>query len=299
MSTIYLRPLNGLCNRLRALASARALAAATGARLVVFWDVNVDVGARYDDLFRPAEDGFELINVSREASPRQIASAVLFGETPRLKGIPLGWVTGLVLRNRIHRNLRPETFTPDELEDLVSQSGQMLITSWWAFYREAHVDFSFFQPHSSEQAEIDAVAAQFNDRTIGLHIRRSDNQAAIRYSPTSAFESAMESAIAGAPKTQFYLSTDCLKTEALICERFGNRVITRQRNLQRDSASGMKDAIVDLFCLSRTTVVWGCYYSTFSQTAASIGNINWYTVTDDPGLVGNCKAEVLLVPKAS
>lgn len=299
MSTIYLRPLNGLCNRLRALASARALAAAAGARLVVFWDVNGDVGARYDDLFKPAEDGFVLINVNREASPRQVANVVLFGETARLKGIPLGWVTRLLLRNRIHRNLRPETFTPDELEDLVSQSGRILITSWWAFYREAHVDFSFFRPHSSEQAEIDAVAAQFNDRTIGVHIRRSDNQGAIRYSPTSAFETAMESAIADAPKTQFYLSTDCLETEAHICKRFGNRVITRKRELQRDSASGMKDAIIDLFCLSRTTVIWGCYYSTFSNTAASIGGINWFTVTDDAGLVGNCKAEVLLVLKAS
>ena len=295
MTTIYLRPLNGLCNRMRTLASGRALAAATGAQCVVFWDVNGDLGARYEDLFVPGDDGFRLINVAPWASVGQIAQIVLFGETARIKGVPLGWVTRLALAGRIHRQVRPETFTPAELEALARQSGRMLITSWWSFYGGTDVDFSFFRPHPAAQIEIEAISARFNDSTIGVHIRRSDNANAIRYSPTSAFEGAMAQAIQADPRVSFFLTTDCPTTEATFAERFGKRVITRGRRISRDSVEGMRDAVVDLFVLSRTRRIFGSYYSTFSETAASLGRITWVTVTHDADL--RCNSAVLVIPE--
>jgi hypothetical protein len=61
----------------------------------------------------------------------------------------------------------------------------------------------------------------------------------------------------------------------------------------------MQDAVVDLFALARTSRILGSYFSTFSETAASIGGIQWVTVTDDPSLVGNCNSEVFLVTRES
>ena len=95
---------------------------------------------------------------------------------------------------------------------------------------------------------------------------------------------------------RFFLATDCEETEQQMKRLFGERLITRARETSRGSHQGMRDAVVDLFLLARTKNILGSYYSTFSETAASIGGIQWVTVTNDKLLVGKCNTEVLFVP---
>lgn len=170
-----------------------------------------------------------------------------------------------------------------------------MISSWWSYYGNPEPDFSFFSLHPSERAQVDQISRQFTECTVGVHIRRNDNANAIRYSPTHAFVAAMKDCIAANPDVQFFLSTDSRETEEHMKSLFGGRVITRRRTISRSSAEGMQDAIVDLFLLSRTSRILGSYYSTFSETAASIGDIEWVTVTDDELLFGRCNSNVLLV----
>lgn len=283
--TLYLRPLNGLCNRMRAIASARALARAAGARLVVFWEVNGDLGARYEDLFIP-DGSFTVVNVAPGRSLRDTALFLLFSDMKSIRGVPTRWISRLAFQGRVFHQIRPETFRDEDLVRMVQESRRLLLSSWWSFYGGPALDFSFFKARPAEQAEIERVSARLGGTTIGVHIRRADNVNAIRYSPTSAFVAAMSDAIRSDPDTRFFLTTDSTETADEIVSVFGDRLVTRERNVRRDSLAGMKDAVIDLFILSRTARILGSYYSTFSETAADLGGIDWLTVTTERSLTG-------------
>jgi hypothetical protein len=279
---------------MRAIASARALSIATNSKLVVFWDINGDVGARHEDLFVP-EDRLKVMNISPRDSLRDALIFLVYGELESVKGMPAKWITRCFFRNRILRQVRPRQFSNRELEQFVRESKRTLITSWWSFYGEPEPDFSFFSLHPPQQEEVDNISQEFTTNTIGVHIRRTDNANAIRYSPSGAFITAMRRCIVADPDVRFFLTTDCSDTEQQLIAIFGKRILTRPRKLTRNSSLGMQDAVVDLFALARTSRILGSYFSTFSETAASIGGIPWVTVTDDPSLVGKCNSEVLLV----
>ena len=71
----------------------------------------------------------------------------------------------------------------------------------------------------------------------------------------------------------FFLSTDSVHDKKRIIDRFGNKIITSEPILERTSPQGIVDAVIDLFCLSKTKGIIGSYKSTFSQVAAEIGRI--------------------------
>lgn len=293
-STLYLRPLNGLCNRMQAIAAAKALAAAAEADLVVFWDINDDLGVPYEELF--VHDGaFRVHNVDPRLSLRQTLMFLSYANLQTVRGVPTRWIARLAFGGRTLSQVQPGDHDGAKLEAWVRGGQRSLISSWRTFYGEPDVDFGFFTLHPDERAEADAVSAGFDGKTIGVHIRRTDNANAIRRSPTDAFVAAMRQAVAEDPETRFFLTTDCGETQARIAGLFGERVTTRERRISRESLDGMRDAVVDLYLLSRTARIYGSYFSSFSETAAAIGRIPWTTVTDDPFLVGRCNSPDVLV----
>jgi hypothetical protein len=282
---------------MRAIASAEALGRATNTALKVIWCVNPDVGARYEDIFRPT-DRYKILDVNLRRSPRDILHLLIYCEWQQIKGVPTAWVTRSYFHNRVFANLRPGDFSDRRLEEIVRSGRRTLLTSWWSFYGEPTLDFSMFALHEQQQAELDEISGTFTENTVGVHIRRTDNVNAIRYSPTHAFITAMKECLAADPDARFFLTTDCSDTEREITKIFGNQITSRRRKLGRDSAAGLCDAAVDLFLLSRTSRILGSYYSTFSETAASIGQIEWVTVTDDASLVGKINSKVHVVPRS-
>ena len=55
--------------------------------------------------------------------------------------------------------------------------------------------------------------------------------------------------------------------------KYPNRIITLLDDTYRNSLEGMKFAVVDLFCLSKTRKIIGSVASSYSQIAAEIGGI--------------------------
>jgi hypothetical protein len=120
---------------------------------------------------------------------------------------------------------------------------------------------------------ISGIASQFDPWTIGVHIRRTDNIKAIEGSPTLEFVAAMERSVSADPRTRFYLATDCTVTKKEMSERFADRIITDRIPAVRSSKEGMQQALVELYTLSRTSFLLRSHFSSFSRTAAEIGNI--------------------------
>jgi hypothetical protein len=128
-------------------------------------------------------------------------------------------------------------------------------------------DYSIFKAKQSVVNDMNNVKCDEN--TIGLHIRRTDNTNAIKYSPTSLFFAKVEEELKEKADTKFYLATDDPHEEQAFLEKFGNRImIYKKHSLDRNNPLAIKDALVDLYNLSHCRKIYGSYWSSFSDTAA-------------------------------
>lgn len=130
-----------------------------------------------------------------------------------------------------------------------------------------------FKPTLEIEKRIEAVTRLYTPNTVGVHIRRTDNLAAIKNSPMEMYYREMDKAIAENPQTVFYIASDDEEAKSMIKERYGNIVITHQWELKRDSVRGMKDAVAELYCLARTSKLIGSTNSTYSLMAHRIYGI--------------------------
>lgn len=252
--------MGGLCNRMRAIDSAmQLLADGPEHRLVVHWERRWSIlNARFDALFEPIP-------------------GVVVHEVER---VPLRYRISLAARafraiNRVHLVL------PEEVQELVLRKGDArpylahAHLAWMSYHRFHGVPgrYAQFVPRADIRAAIAESTAGFDAHTIGVHIRRTDHAKAIESSPLELFEAAMDQALAVQPGTTFYLATDCEDTKARLTARYGERLRTNRQPASRSSLEGVKDAVVELYALSRTAQLLGSYWSSFSQTAGHIGNI--------------------------
>ena len=128
---------------------------------------------------------------------------------------------------------------------------------------------------------VDEIMSPYKDcRTVGIHIRRTDHTEAIANSSLESFieimkrESEIEDTEKSADtKVWFYLATDDSEVEKSLFEMFSCIPhICFSSEKSRSTSAGMKDAYVDMLCLSKCEKIYGSFESTFSQMAALIGN---------------------------
>jgi hypothetical protein len=75
------------------------------------------------------------------------------------------------------------------------------------------------------------------------------------------------------PLCKFYLASDDYQIKEIFLEKFPNRIISPKWELSRNTVKGMKNAVTELYCLSRTKKIIGCTNSTYSNTASRLYNI--------------------------
>lgn len=250
---LIIQPIGGLCNRMRAINSARILAKKRGQSLKVIWNVNAELGCPFEALFEIPDD-FSVMNIRSKWNP-----AKLFYQFSRRQ-----------LGNEEIRSVRTDGNLPDAFT--ASLPRRLYIATEEHFF--VNHDYSCFVPTQEIQERIAGICRQFSSHNIGVHIRRTDNGPAISKSSTQAFLSSMEKELALHPDTMFYLATDDMQEEAALRKAFPAKIISNEtRNLSRDSIDGIKDALLDLMCLSRTDKIIGSYFSSFTDIAADLRGI--------------------------
>jgi hypothetical protein len=136
------------------------------------------------------------------------------------------------------------------------------------------------------RAKVDSLAATFGPHTVGVHIRRGDAwdnpdaaQASMyRRSSDAAFFARMDAELAAEPRTNFFLATDSSATEDRFRERYREAVTVNfdkrfVPSVAKQPKENQRDAVIDMFALSRTQKILGNAYSSFSKMAADIGSI--------------------------
>lgn len=254
---LIIQPIGGLCNRMRAINSARILAEKRGEKLTVIWFVNPELGCPFEKIFRPT-DKFRVINIYSKWNLKKL----FYQLTSMLSGSFIG--------NEEIRSHRQDGALDDAF--VSSLGAQVYIATEEHFY-PCH-DYSAFVPADGVSARIEEKKQELGDHSVGVHIRRTDNLPAIGKSSTDHFILSMKKELEADPETVFYLATDDLSEEEKLREAFPGKIISnRERDLSRNSIAGIQDAMLDLYCLASTRKIIGSYFSSFTDIAADMRQI--------------------------
>ena len=255
----------GLCNRMKEMASAIALARAAGQPLVVYWLKNRYLNCSFDKLFEPIAD-VPVVDI----------------ETSRFRSL-VDW-DSLRYRLRTVRepadlflgNAQIEEYRESgaDLVPIVAKAKHTVIITYYRFMAGAD-SLEDFRPREDILAEADAAVAELGTAgLVGVHIRGTDNTESLEKSPVTAFVERMQEEAARDPGARFFLATDDPSTEEAIGLVFPDRVVTRPKVFARDRSEGVRDALVDLLLLSRCRLILGSHWSSFTEVAAEIGGID-------------------------
>jgi len=154
-----------------------------------------------------------------------------------------------------------------------------LISTYSTFFSGDNFQRELFCLQPEIAKLVDKETEDFDAHTIGVHIRRTDNGEAIRNSPLELFVEKMEAELQTESYTKFYVASDSEDVKRNLKSKFGDKVILRGGGLlDRNSQEGIIQAVVEMFALSRTTKIFGSFWSSFSEMAATIGNIDIFIV---------------------
>ncbi|MEO9145237.1 MAG: hypothetical protein ABI237_06725 [Ginsengibacter sp.] len=259
---IIVKPNGGLGNRMRVINSAICLANKNNHTTIrVLWKKDWGLNASFTDIFEPVNE-ISLIE-------NKFLMAYYFYSR---KSLPLGYKyydDEAILNKRFDENYWD------------SDHNKVIVNACYDFYYPSIENnfFGMFKPVNKLLEKIDLITQNFSDDCVGVHIRRADHQIAKEKSTIEDFISRMDTILKESPDSKFYLSTDDPVTELQIAERYGNKIFSlKDRNLHRNDLIGIEDAVIDLFCLSRTKLILGSYLSSFSEVASAIGKIPLETI---------------------
>jgi hypothetical protein len=262
---LVIKPICGLANRLRVIDSAISLADIYKKDLTIIWESSYELNCRFGKLFN-LSDKFRLIE--KTAGPIKMRILKRLPEAMHLIGINYPPAYDRVLTDKEIKILKK---TGDDFS-FCSSLRKVYIQSCHHFYGSAY-SFKWLKPVKAIEEIVGNYTTLFDNNTVGIHIRRSDNLKSIAHSPVDEFIISMKSELDAVNDCKFFLATDSAEEESKLKRIFGSRIITHKKVLSRNSEQGIIDATIDLLCLASTRKVIGSYFSSFSAVASLIKGI--------------------------
>lgn len=264
MINITFVPTAGLCNRINAMMCAFSLVGKVDS-LTVYWEKSRDCYADFDDLFLPLPPPVSKVQTLKSFILKPAARRNLF-------------LPKIMRHFRFSASLDGGMISAYTWEQICNKYNMenAYISSYNRFcifdVASVYKDFShYFVPQHDIQQKISEVTSQFEGNVIGVHIRRTDNVAAIKNNPLEKYIRLMDEETKKNPSVRFYLASDDEKVKSFFTERYGaERIITKKWKLERNSLEGMKDAVAELWCLASTSKIIGSTNSTYSSMASHI-----------------------------
>lgn len=262
---IVLIPNGGLCNRMRAVACGLNLARRTNGRIVVFWPILGELGAAFEEIFRPILSDSIAVPIEVNSVRMNRIKGYLWTKTKpafvRLCGLT-GW--------RWLTDFKRMDFEKVGVDGFVG--GKSVVESCYSFLPREEGDLEIGKIFKFRKRIVDRAAELADDGMVGVHIRRSDNVQAIQDSPLELFEKKIAEELAEKPEQRFFLATDDEETAECLKNKFGDAIVMQKRRcLKRGDCAGIVDAAVDFLALSRCREIFGSSWSSFSDIAAEYG----------------------------
>lgn len=262
----------GLANRMRAIASGLYYAIKTNRDLLVVWYKNKELNASFSDLFKIENVPFKIIE------PNFLAYN-LYHEQPRKKNFFISRIIrkllGITAIIDIH-NL------PEELiiERLNKATKRVIINSGLQFADYAPEILQQIFRFNENVIERKNKILRGRTPEIAIQIRRTDNIESIKHSPLHSFEKAINSLIKKNCNVSCFLATDDTQTKAYLSSKFPQNIIINPRETRRDTKEGMIDAAAEMLIMSECKIIYGSFWSSFSEIAALYGSKELVVITD-------------------
>lgn len=258
----------GLSNRLRALASAWNIAKATNRELFLIWEPDVHCDCGFDDLF--IEHNVNIMPLNSVDSE----SADLYD-----------YMNGPKRRANLLK------INHDTDKDIYIKSAYTL-------------DYSFYDRNSENEflrslkpvKEVEFIINSFNvSDMIGLHIRMG---AGVNYnndpwdsslyldatgkelmyywrarSHYNSFIPVVRKILKENPSQKFFLAADMQITYDTFMKLFDNSITFYPRKIYDRSKQQQITALIDMYCLSRTKMIYGSTWSAFTELATRLSDV--------------------------
>lgn len=269
---IIVKPTAGLCNRMRVIDSCISVQQNNPKKhsIKMIWEQNEWLNCSFEDLFEPIEH-------LESVSTNPYLSYFLYyrnNTTLKLKARIKKKLYSFLAGNYQYfddRNIQSVAYKHDYWN---TSKHDFVIHTCIDFYSPEIQNTACFKPVLKLQNLINQEVKKFTRPTTGIHIRRTDSTKSVNKSSTNLFLTEIETLLKEDSNQLFFLATDDANEELLFKSRFGDHIITQEnKDLSRNSKKGMEDALVDLYTLSKTNLILGSYWSSFSKTAAGLSKI--------------------------
>lgn len=252
---IIVQPQGGLCNRMRTICGAASLANKIHGELKVIWTKDASLNIAFGEIFESFP--YKVIEVQLNSLQYKLLYH-WYKDVCRYKILDDAW---------IYKFARGKHF--DTWCKLMDQRGFFIISSADILFDG---DYKIFKPNSRTLQMLNTVCC--DKSTIGIHIRRTDNEMSIKHSPTQLFLRRVREELHANPDAKFYFATDDPVEEEQFLSEFGDHILVyKKHSLDRNDPMAIKDAVIDLYNLSQCRKILASYYSSFSDVAALWGNI--------------------------
>ena len=284
IKVLVLEPQSGLCNRIRAIVSAKRLAAKYGRKFYILWNPDLPSAAlgcagKITQLFS-SDNGFNLIKDEEEfeefSKGRTIVKYQKTTHGPLVLNLDRDKEEIVYIRSNLwiydHKDdLKKFDCFKDGLRSIIPNSRVVKDSS--SFIKENKV----------------------GKDTIGIHIRRTDitsttafnidynDKGALKdaYSSYTKYFEYMDLMLKVNPNTKFFIASDNKQSKKIFLKKYPSATSFNSRGYQRNNVMHVQDGMTDLYILSKCKSVASCKGSSFGKTASYIGD-NKYINIDDP-----------------
>ena len=261
---LFIDAQHGLGNRLRAVASAGAMAWATGRELVIIWQPDVHCDCRYDDLFQPTgailNHGFH-----SEATAMDIDLFNYMEVEPgsaKSQPITLGTFRDAYLRSAFPLN-SPHSTWASENGWLSRQKPNDIVMDLVNRVRQPNAVSVHIRMEGGTTAEHLPYEAQAN--------WTADAHAAIDHwrkrSHFSHFQARLDQLIAAGQADSVFLASDTPMVYDAFAARYGDRITGQPRPSTDRSTRSLVHALADAILLSSSPRLLGSTWSSFTELA--------------------------------
>lgn len=270
---VIIEPVGGLANRMRVIASALLLQKKLQCKLVCIWNENTELTAPFHLLFENIS-GLSIQSKPRKYTYLKSSNQKTFYKRFLVKIINKILGINYCVKQKDYKELF-QTKNIDIFEFACRHQNIYICTG--EEFGDNYTEFQRFKPVKELLEKVEQVEKKLN-KTIGIHIRRTDHAISICYSPIELFIDKINEEISLNNNITFFLSTDDINTVKVLFMKFGDKIFTRKKEWNRDTVAGIQDAVIDMYCLSKTTLIYGSYWSSFSDISSRIGKIQFVPV---------------------
>ncbi len=274
---LIVEPGGGLGNRILTLVSAFNLARDIGIDdITVLWRNNNECGCEYEDVFSalPMKCSVKGIHFGKESYKSLLKRGNVFEIARKFLhqmfyNIFRRVVRCIQLDTKEGYNSR-EDWDKIKEQALSTKSKTIYIEAYYPFYGDISCDGISFNKKIADKL---SAFKEKNGQYVAMHIRRTDNEIAIKNSPTELFYSKVEELVKQKASVKIYIATDDRNILEDLQNKYPDNIISEAlgKNLSRRSTEGIQFALYEMMILAGAGTIYASFGSTFSQIANLIG----------------------------